>query len=165
MVCALSLMKIYLTVVGRTTTPFLVEGIKHYCERIRRFSTPFEMRIINDVKTSKKTTEEAQKKAEGEAILTTVSSSDFLILLDERGHQFTSREFSDFINRKSLSGIKNLIFVVGGPYGFSPKVYNRANGMLSLSKMTFPHEMIRLFFVEQIYRALSISANLPYHHD
>jgi 23S rRNA (pseudouridine1915-N3)-methyltransferase len=86
-------------------------------------------------------------------------------LLDERGKEYTSRQFSAFIEQKAQTVSKNLIFVVGGPYGFSPAVYSRANGMLSLSKMTFPHEMIRLFFVEQLYRAMSITANLPYHHD
>lgn len=158
-------MKITLIVVGRTTTPYICEGINDFNKRINRFAKPFEIKIVTDVKASRKTTPESQKQAEGIAILSAFTSSDFVVLLDERGQQFTSREFSIFIEQKGLSGIKNLIFVVGGPYGFSQEVYARANALISLSKMTFPHELVRLFFVEQIYRALSISAHLPYHHD
>ena len=143
----------------------MAEGIKEFENRLKRFSTPFEFRIIADVKTSRKTTEAQQKQAEGEAILNAVSTSDRLILLDERGKQYTSREFANFIEQSALSGAKNLVFAVGGPYGFSQDVYARANGMISLSKMTFPHELVRLFFIEQLYRAFSISAHLPYHHD
>jgi len=158
-------MKITLLVVGPTTIPYVNEGLLSFCTRLKRFQTPFEIRVIADVKTSKKTTADAQKKAEGVQILSGVQSSDHLVLLDERGRQFTSREFAAFIDQKGVSGVKNLIFVIGGPYGFSQEVYNRANSLLSLSKMTFPHELVRLLFVEQIYRAYTISANLPYHHD
>lgn len=157
-------MKIVLLVVGKTTTAFLREGIEEYSSRVNRF-IPFEIKVVADVKTSKKMTPEQQKEAEGVRILENVQSSDNLILLDERGKEYTSRQFSAFIEQKAQVVSKNLIFVVGGPYGFSKPVYDRANGMLSLSKMTFPHEMIRLFFTEQLYRALSITANLPYHHD
>jgi 23S rRNA (pseudouridine1915-N3)-methyltransferase len=157
-------MKIVLMVVGKTTTGFLREGIEEYAARVNRFM-PFEIRVIADVKTTKKITPEQQKEAEGCKILEQVQAADNLILLDERGKEYTSRQFSAFIEQKAQTVSKNLIFVVGGPYGFSPAVYSRANGMLSLSKMTFPHEMIRLFFVEQLYRAMSITANLPYHHD
>jgi 23S rRNA (pseudouridine1915-N3)-methyltransferase len=117
------------------------------------------------VKTTKKTTPQAQKEAEGAMILSQIQGGDHVVLLDERGKEFTSRQFSKFIEQKANTVQKNLIFVVGGPYGFSQEVYNRANSLLSLSKMTFPHELIRLFFTEQIYRALTISHNMPYHHD
>lgn len=158
-------MKITLLAVGRTSIPFVSDGIDEYVNRIKRFPIPFEIRIVADVKTTPKTTEAGQKQAEGEAILAATKPSDCLILLDERGRQYTSREFSGFIEQKALSGVKNLIFAVGGPYGFSQSVYTRANGQISLSKMTFPHELVRLFFIEQIYRAYTITAHLPYHHD
>lgn len=106
-----------------------------------------------------------QKEAEGMRILEQIQTSDHLVLLDERGREYTSRQFAGFIDKKVQTVAKNLVFVIGGPYGFSQAVYNRADALLSLSKMTFPHELIRLFFVEQLYRAFSITANLPYHHD
>lgn len=157
-------MKICLLVVGKTTTDFLREGIDEYASRVSRF-TPFEIRVIPDVKTSRKLTPQLQKEAEGELILAQIQGGDHVVLLDERGREFTSREFSDFLEQKTLSVPKTLFFVVGGPYGFSPAVYARADSKLSLSRMTFPHEMVRLFFVEQIYRALTIARNMPYHHD
>ena len=158
-------MKIQLLVVGSTTISYGRDGNEEFTDRIRRFPTPFEIKVVADVKTLKKSTPDAQKQAEGTAILANVQNSDHLVLLDERGRQYTSREFAAFIEQKGVAGVRNLIFVVGGPYGFSDEVYNRANSMLSLSKMTFPHELVRLFFVEQIYRAYTISANMPYHHD
>lgn len=158
-------MKITLLTVGKTTIPFVADGIREFLTRLKRFPTPFELRVVADVKTTRKTTESAQKHTEGEAILAAVAASDVLILLDEHGKEFTSREFAEFIEQKAVSGIKSLVFVVGGPYGFSPDVYARANGKISLSRMTFPHELIRLFFIEQLYRAFTISAHLPYHHD
>lgn len=157
-------MKICLLVVGKTTTDFLREGIDEYASRVSRF-IPFEIRVIPDVKTSRKLTPQLQKEAEGELILAQIQGGDHVVLLDERGREFTSREFSDFLEQKTLSVPKTLFFVVGGPYGFSPAVYARADSKLSLSRMTFPHEMVRLFFVEQIYRALTIARNMPYHHD
>lgn len=158
-------MKITLLVVGPTTIPYVNEGLLEFSTRLKRFPTPFEIKVIADVKASRKATVEVQKQAEGVQILSNVQTSDYLVLLDERGRQFTSREFAAFIDHKGVSGVKNLIFAVGGPYGFSQEVYNRANSLLSLSKMTFPHELVRLFFVEQIYRACTILANMPYHHD
>lgn len=158
-------MKKQLLVVGATTIPYVKNGIQEFTDRIRRFPTPFEIKVVADVKTSKKTTPDAQKQAEGTAILANVQPSDHLVLLDERGRQYTSREFATFIEQKGVAGVRNLIFVVGGPYGFSEEVYKRANTLLSLSKMTFPHELVRLLFVEQIYRAYTITANMPYHHD
>lgn len=110
-------------------------------------------------------TEQKQKEAEGALILSSVDSRDFVILLDERGKEFTSREFATYIDKKTLSLPGNLVFVIGGPYGFSKEVYERANDKVSLSKMTFSHEMVRLFFVEQLYRAMTILRGEPYHHD
>lgn len=157
-------MKITLMTVGRTTTASLRAGIEEYAGRVNRF-IPFEIIELPDVKTSKKLTPQLQKLAEGEAILSRLQSSDHVVLLDEKGKEPTSREFAENLSRKEHSVSHRLVFIVGGPYGFSPDVYARANEKLSLSKMTFPHEMVRLFFVEQLYRAYSIIHNLPYHHD
>lgn len=157
-------MKICLMVVGKTTTEYIKKGTDEYAGRIGRFM-PYEIKVIPDVKTSKKMTPQAQKEAEGECILSQLQPTDHVVLLDERGKEYTSRQFAEFIEQKSITFPKNLVFIVGGPYGFSQKVYDRANSMLSLSKMTFPHELIRLFFTEQIYRAMTIINNLPYHHD
>ncbi len=157
-------MKIILIQVGKTSTDYIRRGIEEYTGRIGHF-IPFEIKTIADVKTTKKSTPDQQKFSEGQQILSLVGNQDYLMLLDERGKQYTSREFSTFITDKSLALPRNLIFVIGGPYGFSQEVYSRADSMLSLSKMTFPHELIRLFFVEQLYRAMTIARNLPYHHD
>lgn len=157
-------MKIVLCMVGKTTTSYIREGVEEYAGRIGRF-IPFDMRVIPDIKTSRKLTEQAQKEAEGVQILSQLSASDYVVLLDERGRELTSRGFSDFIEKKTQTVQKNLVFVIGGPYGFSKAVYERADMQLSLSKMTFPHELIRVFITEQIYRALTIARNMPYHHD
>lgn len=157
-------MKIVLCVVGKTSTDYIRVGVDEYAGRIRRF-IPFDIRVIPDIKTTKKLTEQAQKDAEGEQILAQLSASDYVVLLDERGKELTSRGFSEFIEKKAQTVQKNLVFVIGGPYGFSKAVYNRADMQLSLSKMTFPHELIRIFITEQIYRALTIARNMPYHHD
>lgn len=157
-------MKLVLCAVGKTSTGYIREGVEEYVKRINRFF-PFEMRIVPDVKTSKKLTIQAQKNAEGESILAQLSPSDHVVLLDERGREMTSREFSEFIEQKAVTVQKNLVFIIGGPYGFSQAVYERGDMLMSLSKMTFPHELIRLFITEQIYRALTIRHNLPYHHD
>ena len=157
-------MKIILSLVGKTTTGYLREGIEEYARRVNRY-IPFEIRVLPDVKTTKKLTEEKQKEAEGELMLAQLQPGDHVVLLDERGQQLTSREFSDYIARKAQTVSKQLVFMVGGPYGFSPAVYARANDKLSLSKMTFPHELVRLFFVEQLYRAMTIQRHEPYHHD
>lgn len=157
-------MKISLLVIGKTTTQYINEGIEEYVVRVNRF-LPFSIRIIPDIKTTRRLTVQAQKEAEGRQILEYLNNSDYVVLLDERGREMTSREFAGFIEQKLQVVQKNLVFIVGGPYGFSESVYARANFLLSLSRMTFPHELVRLFFTEQIYRAVSISHNLPYHHD
>lgn len=157
-------MKITLMVVGKTSSSNLRAGIDDYCRRINRY-IPFDIVELPDVRTSRKLTEEKQKEAEGEMMLTRIQPGDFIVLLDEKGKEMTSREFSADLQRKSLTVPRQLCFIVGGPYGFSPAVYSRANEKLSLSKMTFPHEMVRLFFTEQLYRAMTIQRNEPYHHD
>ncbi len=157
-------MKIKLVCVGAVRDAALTAAIERYAVRISHY-WKFEMAIIPDVKMGRTTDSRRQKELEGEKILAELTPGDFLMLLDERGKELTSREFSDFISRKAVELPKNLIFLVGGPYGFSKSVYDRADGMLSLSKMTFPHELVRLFIVEQLYRAGTISRGEPYHHD
>ena len=157
-------MKITLMVVGKTTQAPVRTLIDEYSRRISRYN-PFEILQLPDVKTSRKLTEQKQKEMEGEMMLQRIQPGDFVVLLDEHGRELTSREFAADIEKKSVTVPRNLWFVVGGPYGFSPEVYARANQQLSLSKMTFPHEMVRAFFTEQLYRAFTILRNEPYHHD
>lgn len=157
-------MKIVLTAIGKTTTPYLRQGIDLYMERLKHY-IPVEVSIIPDIKTTKGLSESAQKEREGAALLQLLMPGDRLILLDERGKRMTSRQFSESIQRHMLSGCKRVVYAVGGPYGFSDEVYGRADGKLSLSDMTFPHEMVRLFFVEQLYRAMTTQRGEPYHHD
>lgn len=157
-------MEIELLTVGKTSTGYLQTGIDEYCRRLKHY-VPFCFRSLPDAKNTRKLSEAQQKEAEGRDILNAVGPSDLVVLLDERGREYTSVEFSEFINRSMLSGRKRLVFVVGGPYGFSPAVYERADSKLSLSRMTFSHEMVRLFFVEQIFRAMTILRGEPYHHE
>lgn len=157
-------MDLQLLTIGRTQTPCIKTGIDEYLGRLKRY-VPFNIETIPDVKRTKTTTEEMLKEEEGKAILSRVDKSDLLILLDERGEQLTSMQFSDWIQKKMASGRKRLIFSIGGPYGFSKDVYARADGKISLSRMTFNHEMVRLFFVEQVYRAMTILRGEPYHHE
>ena len=125
---------------------------------------PFTLQVIPELKNTKALTSEQQKQAEGELILRTITPATDLILLDEHGKEYRSIEFADYIQKRMSSG-RDVVFVVGGPYGFSEAVYRRANGKISLSKMTFSHQMVRLFFVEQIYRAMTILRGEPYHHE
>ncbi len=157
-------MKIELMAVGRVVTRYLQEGIDVYTSRIGHYM-PFSLTLIPDVKTTKGLTQEKQKEMEGKAILSQLQPGDVLVLLDERGKEMTSREFATYIDRKSVTVARRLVFLIGGPYGFSPEIYERANEKISLSRMTFSHEMVRLFFVEQIYRAMTILRGEPYHHD
>lgn len=157
-------MKIVIIAVGRTMTGYIKEGINHYMDRLRHY-LPVELLVIPDVKATKAMTEAKQKDAEGKAILAALQPGDNVILLDERGRQKTSREFSEMIVEKMNRGLRRLVFVIGGPYGFSADVYARADSQLSLSRMTFTHEMVRLFFTEQVYRAMTIIRGEPYHHD
>ncbi len=157
-------MDITLITVGKTTTDYIQTGINEYSKRLKRY-VPFSIKNLPDIKYARKLTEAQQKEEEGKLILAELSSSDYIVLLDERGEMLTSRGFSDFIQKGMLGGKKRMVFVVGGPYGFSQAIYTRANFKLSFSKMTFSHEMIRLFFTEQLYRAMTILKGEPYHHD
>lgn len=157
-------MDILLLTVGKTTTSYLQTGIDEYVRRLKRY-VPFSIKCLPDIKNSRKLTESQQKEEEGKLILGELTVSDYVVLLDERGDMLTSRGFSDFIQKGMLGGKKRMVFVVGGPYGFSQTVYSRSNSMLSFSRMTFSHEMIRLFFTEQVYRAMTILKGEPYHHD
>lgn len=151
-------------VVGKTCSANLRAGIEEYTRRVNRY-IPFDIVELPDVKTSRKQTEQIQKQTEGDMMLQRIQGGDFVVLLDERGREMTSREFSLNLERKAQTVAKQLWFIAGGPYGFSPEVYARADEKLSLSRMTFPHDMVRLFFVEQLYRAMTIQRHEPYHHD
>ena len=157
-------MKIKLLVIGKTDDKNLLSLIQIYEQRLKHY-IKFEIDIIPDIKNAKNLSEKQQKEKEGDLILKKITTTDNLILLDEKGYQFRSVEFSRFLQKKMNSGIKQLVLVIGGPYGFSEKVYQKASGKISLSKMTFSHQMIRLFVVEQIYRAFTILKNEPYHHE
>ena len=157
-------MEISLITVGKTKFPFIIAGINEYIGRIRRY-LHFSLLEIADIKSTRTLSEEIQKQREGENILRQVHPGDIMILLDEKGKEYTSFEFSNYVEKLLVSGRKRILFVVGGPYGFSEDVYSRADAKLSLSRMTFNHEMVRLFFIEQVYRAMTILRNEPYHHE
>ena len=156
-------MKTELILVSKTTDKHLMAGINDYLERISHYM-PFEITVIPELKNTKNMTEEQQKGREGELILQKLQPSDTVVLLDEHGKQFRSVEFADWLQKKQNTA-RRLVFVIGGPYGFSEAVYARANEQISLSKMTFSHQMVRLLFVEQIYRACTIIKGEPYHHE
>ena len=156
-------MKITLIAIGKTDNNDMLSLIDDYIKRIG-FYTSFEMQVVPDIKNAKNLSESLQKQAEGNEILKRITNSEILILLDEKGKTYSSEKFSEFLQKKMNSGLKNLVFVIGGPYGFSEEIYERANGKISLSSMTFSHQMVRLFFVEQVYRAFTILRNEPYHH-
>ena len=156
-------MKTLLILVGKTTDKHFAAGINDYIERIEHYM-PFEIVTIPELKNTKSMTEEQQKTVEGELILKQIQLSDTVVLLDERGREFRSVEFARWVEQKRNTA-RRLLFVVGGPYGFSSAVYARANEQISLSKMTFSHQMIRLVFTEQLYRACTIIKGEPYHHE
>ena len=156
-------MNIKLIAIGKTDHKDLDALIDMYQNRLG-FYINFSFEIIADIKNVKNLSEEQQKQKEGELILAKTNPTDAVILLDENGKQVDSIGFSDYLQKHMNSGIKQLVFVIGGPYGFSGDVYNKANGKISLSKMTFSHQMIRLFFIEQLYRGFTILRNEPYHH-
>lgn len=157
-------MKIVLIAVGKTATPYIAAAVEEFVKRVNRY-VPMEVQIVPDIRAAKGLTEDVQKQREGQGILAALQPGDFVTLLDERGRELTSREFSDSIERRMVQGLKRLVFVIGGPYGFAQAVYDRADSKLSLSRMTFTHEMVRLFFAEQVYRAMTIMRGEPYHHD
>lgn len=156
-------MTIKLIIIGKTDQEAIQRLIDEYTKRLN-FYIKFELELIPDLKSTKSLSETQQKEKEGELILKKTLPADDLILLDERGKMFSSTEFAQFLQKKMNSGLKQLTFVIGGPYGFSESVYLRANGKLSLSKMTFSHQMIRPFFIEQLYRGMTILRGEPYHH-
>ncbi len=156
-------MKITLILNGKTEDDYLIKGFAVYDQRLKHYIS-FETIIIPALKNTKALSIEQQKQKEAELIFKNIYTSDKIILLDENGKEYNSVGFSGFIQQQMNSGIKNLVFVVGGPYGFSEEIYKRANGKIALSKMTFSHQMVRLFFVEQLYRAMTILKNEPYHH-
>ncbi|WP_106829635.1 23S rRNA (pseudouridine(1915)-N(3))-methyltransferase RlmH [Parabacteroides pacaensis] len=157
-------MKITLIVIGKTDASYFAEALKEYTSRLVHY-LPFEMIIIPDIKNAKNLSELQQKEKEGELILKSLQPGDYLVLLDEKGKEFSSLQFSAYLEKKMHTIAKRLVFVIGGPYGFSTSVYQAAQEKISLSKMTFSHQMIRVIFVEQVYRAMTILNNEPYHHE
>ncbi len=157
-------MKTTLIVIGKTDAGYLAEAIDEYKSRLAHY-LPFEMEVIPDVKNVKNLSEAQQKEKEGELILKSVQAGDYLVLLDDKGKEYTSMQFAAYMEKKMQTVPKRLVFVVGGPYGFSEAVYGAAPEKISLSKMTFSHQMIRLIFIEQIYRAMTILNHEPYHHE
>jgi 23S rRNA (pseudouridine1915-N3)-methyltransferase len=156
-------MQIKLLAIGKTDRKDLQSLINEYQKRLS-FYIKFDFEIIPDIKNTKNLSVEQQKNKEGDLILSKITPTDVLVLLDENGKQFDSVAFSEYLQKHMNSGIKQLVFVIGGPYGFSNEVYQKANGKISLSKMTFSHQMIRLFMIEQLYRGFTILKNEPYHH-
>ena len=157
-------MKSELWLIGKTSFPYIDQGMKIYEKRLSRY-LPFESIVLPDVKNAKKLPPGKLKIKEGELVLSKLNNNDFLVLLDERGKQLTSIEFSKFMENKMQIGNRKLIFLVGGAWGFSEAIYKRANYKISLSKMTFSHQMIRLFILEQLFRAMSILKGEPYHNE
>ena len=156
-------MNIKLIAIGKTDNKNLQLLIEEYQKRLS-FYIKFDLEIIPDIKNAKNLSEAQQKEKEGELILSKLAPTDFLILLDENGKSFSSVEFANELQKKMNAGIKTLVYVIGGPYGFSEAVYQKAQQKISLSKMTFSHQMVRLFFIEQVYRGFTILRNEPYHH-
>jgi len=157
-------MKINLLTVGKTTDQQMIKLQDEYQNRLK-FYIPFESTVIPELKNTKKLSAAEQREKEADLILKQIENSDDVILLDDKGKQYTSIGFSEFLQKKMNAGNKRTVFVVGGPYGFSQRVYDRANGLLSLSTMTFSHQMVRLIFLEQLYRAMTIIKGEPYHHE
>ena len=157
-------MEIAILGIGAVRQRFIELGMEEYSKRLKRY-IPVKYEWLKDVKDAGRIPVERQKELEGELILSKIQPSDYVVILDERGKNFTSREFSAWIEKRLGSGRKRMVLIIGGPYGFSQKVYDRKDEMISLSKMTFSHEMVRLFLIEQIYRAMTILNGEPYHHD
>ena len=157
-------MQLSLLVLGKTDSAQIETEIKRYESRLRHY-LPFELKVIPDVRRGSKLTPEEQKRAEGIELLRYITPTDRVYLFDERGESYTSRAFATFIERAMVSGERRMVFAIGGPYGFSSEVYERADGQVSLSRMTFSHQMVRLFAIEQLYRVQTIIRGEPYHHD
>ncbi|MBR0036491.1 MAG: 23S rRNA (pseudouridine(1915)-N(3))-methyltransferase RlmH [Bacteroidales bacterium] len=157
-------MKLHVIFTGKTTGKLFQEAIADYSDRLTHY-LPFSIEELPDLKNAKNLSEDQQKEREADMLFERLQPGDVLVLLDERGREFTSREFSLFLEQKIQTVSKRLVFLIGGPYGFAPRVYEAAQSKISLSKMTFSHQMVRLFLVEQIYRACTIMHGEPYHHD
>ena len=157
-------MKVNLILVGKTTSKMFQSIIEDYSERVKHY-TPFEVTVIPELKNTKSLSQEQQKQMEGEQILRQLQESDHVVLLDEHGQELRSIEFATWISKKQQAVSRRLVFVIGGPYGFSPTIYQRANEKLSLSKMTFSHQIVRMIFIEQLYRAFTILKGEQYHHE
>lgn len=157
-------MKISLLVIGKTDAGYFIDAVNEYQKRLEHY-IPFEMQIISDIKNTKSLTASQQKEREGELILKSLQPGDYVVLLDEKGREYSSIQFASYIEKKTHTVAKRLVFVIGGPYGFSGAVYEKSNEKLTLSRMTFSHQMVRLIFVEQLYRAMTILNNEPYHHE
>ncbi|MCQ2239096.1 MAG: 23S rRNA (pseudouridine(1915)-N(3))-methyltransferase RlmH [Bacteroidaceae bacterium] len=157
-------MKTILLVVGKTVEKHYITAIDDYLNRTKHYLS-FEMEVIPELKNTKSLSEEQQKEKEADLILKALQPGDVLVLLDEHGKEFRSIEFAQYMRNKMITVNKRLVFLIGGPYGFSPRIYAAAQEKISLSKMTFSHQMIRLIFVEQVYRAMTILNGGPYHHE
>jgi len=156
-------MKVKLITVGKTISPFLKEGEQEYEQRLKHYMK-FERIDLKEIKRTKNTTTELLKKKEADLIISNINDTDYIVLLDEKGKEFSSIEFSEWIKNKVNFGHRSLVFLIGGAYGFDEKMYNRAQEKISFSRMTFSHQMIRLLFLEQVYRANSILKGEKYHH-
>lgn len=157
-------MKILLLVIGKTDEDYLITGIKKYVGRLGHYVS-FEMKEITDIRNRKTLSEDLQKKAESFLLLQQLQPGDHVVLLDENGTSYTSVAFAENLEKLMASGAKRIVFVIGGPYGFAQEVYDKANAKMALSAMTFSHQMVRLIFVEQLYRAFTILKGEPYHHN
>jgi len=157
-------MKITLLTIGKTEDKYLLEGLDIFLKRLKHYIS-FKILEIPELKGTKSLSRDQQKSKEAELIFKNIHSIDHVILLDEKGQEFSSKQFSNFLNKKMVGGQQHLVFIVGGPYGFSEEIYLRSNEKISLSRMTYSHQMIRLLFTEQLYRAYTILKGEPYHHD
>lgn len=157
-------MKITLLSIGKTEDAYIKAGLDKYLKRLKHY-TKLEVTELPELKNTKALTQEQQKTKEAELLFKKITSTDFVILLDEKGAELSSGQFAAYLDKKAIASTSNLMFIIGGPYGFDPSVYQRANDKLSLSRMTFSHQMVRLFFVEQLYRAYTIIKGEPYHHE
>lgn len=156
-------MKIYLYVIGKTSEAYLTTGINEYDKRLGKY-IKFDLKVLPDIKNAASLSEPELKLREGEVFLKKINTTDIVVLLDERGKEYTSEQFAEFIQHQMNYGSGDLVFVIGGAYGFSDAMYERANSKMSLSKMTFSHQMVRLLFIEQLYRGFTIIKGEPYHH-
>ncbi len=156
-------MKITLLSIGKTEEKYIKQGIDIYLNRLKHY-IKFEIIELPELKNTKHLSQDLQKKKEAESFLKNILNTDYVVLLDERGTEYNSLLFADFLNKRMLASTQNLVFIIGGPYGFDTSMYERANAKISLSKLTFSHQMVRLFFVEQVYRGFTILKGEPYHH-